>query len=148
MKPIQLWGIIFVIILCSVFLIKYFNIYEFFDSIPQVWYIWRSGDEISGRFSPQWNNLKERINKNNINVKMCSINTSKEPDLALYENYQKEYTNLPLVRIISSNGNRYDYNITDDYKYYSYNDRTTQSDIGGILASNKIYKMIVEKQNK
>jgi hypothetical protein len=64
MKASQLWLILIITVLCSILIINTFRFYEFFDSRPQVWYIWKSGDSISGRFSPYWNELKKRIQNN------------------------------------------------------------------------------------
>lgn len=145
MKASQLWLILIITVLCSILIINTFRFYEFFDSRPQVWYIWKSGDSISGSFSPYWNELKKRIQNNKINVKMCDVDITKEPDLADYENNIKPYKKIPLIRMVTSKGNRYDYNITDDYTYY-YGGRSL--DLGGYLASQKIYKMIVDKKDQ
>ena len=144
MKTVTLWVLILLLLIGIGLLIKSHGKYERFDSRPQVLYIWKSGDSISGRFSPNWDSLKERIKNNNLNIKMCDVDVIIEPDLARYEQSKKAYKEVPLVRLISSNGNRYDYNIADDYRYY-YGGH--MSDIGGYLASNKIYKMIVDKKD-
>lgn len=144
MKTITLWVLILLLLIGIGLLIKSYGIYERFDSRPQVLYIWKSGDSISGRFSPYWNELKQRIKNNKLNIKMCDVDVVVEPDLARYEQSNKTYKEVPFVRLISSKGNRYDYDIANDYRYY-YGGR--MSDIGGYLASNKIYKMIVDKKN-
>lgn len=159
MKTFYVWTLTIIILILIIVKIKWISIYEMFDSRPKVYYIWRSGDDISGKFSPQWNLLKERIKANNLNIKMCDVDTSKEPDLDRYEKSKQAYRSIPLVRLVSSKGNRYDYNIMDDYKYY-YGSRSIEDlreylkeglgkgDISGFLASNKIYKMIVQNYNK
>ncbi len=149
MKASQLWIILIIIILCSILLINTFRLYELFDSRTQVLYIWKSGNSTSGKFSPYWNDLIKRVEKNKLNVIMCDVDIVNEPDLADYEKEKQKYDddkNIPFVRIITSKGNRYDYNINDDYKYY-YGGIGTYGDLSGYYASQKIYKMILDKKD-
>lgn len=149
MKSTQLWMILIIIMLCSILLINTFRIYELFNSRTQVLYIWKSGDSTSGKFSPYWKSLIELVEKNKLNVTMCDVDKLNEPDLVDYEKQKQIYdddTNIPFVRIITSKGNRYDYNINDDYKYY-YGSFGTYGDLSGYYASQKIYKMILEKKD-
>ena len=164
MKTLYLWSYIIGSLIFAMLFIKSSIIYELFDSRPQLFYIWKSGYSISDNFYLQWTLLKERIKQNKINIKICEIETSKEPDLAIYEQSKQNYTGIPLVRMITAKGNRYDYNILDNYKYYysatvddlrdylksgiTTNDRNTRGDLSSYLAANRIYKMVVDKYNK
>ena len=117
-----------------------------FNSRPKVYYIWRSGNNISGKFSPYWNDLEKRIKASDMNITTCDVDNLKEPDLANYEKSKQNYTTIPLVRLVSSKGNRYDYNISDDYKYYY--GGINGDYMSGRIASNKIYKMIMDNYDK
>lgn len=145
MKANLLWSILIIIILCIVILVNTFHLYEFFESKPQVWYFWKSGDNASESYFPYWNDLIKRVEQNNLDIKICDVNIDKEPDLEIYEKSKQEYDTIPFVRIISSNGNRYDYNVANDYKYYISNRNYYNP---GDITSNKIYRMIVENKDK